>query len=181
MGKRFSILVIALFTGVSTINAQTKTVDSLKSLLIAHNTEDTVKVNLLNNLAYELRRTKPQPTDSLLKISLALADKLNYKKGKGYALAMQGARFYAQLKYKEADSVFAIGKQLLESTHDLKDESYMFRSWASMKMDKGDYATSLDYFLKAIKMAQDVADIKGAISAESSVGYLYNILQEFEK
>jgi hypothetical protein len=80
--------------------------------LVSHTQEDTVRVNLLNNLAYEVRRAKPATTDSLIKLAIELADKLNYTKGKGYALAIEGNRYYAKLKYKEGDSVFAISKQL---------------------------------------------------------------------
>src|SRR6185369_14231552 len=120
-----------------------KVADSIRNLLQSHPQEDTARVNLLNNLAFELRRTKPGATDSLIPLAIALADKLNYTKGKGYALAMEGNRFYTKLKYKEGDSVFAISKQLLESVKDHKDLAYLLRTWASMRMDEGNHAQSL--------------------------------------
>jgi signal transduction histidine kinase len=181
MDKRFFLLVIALLAYLNILNAQAKIADSLKDLLVAHKTEDTARADLLNNLAYELRRNMPQATDSLIKLSIALSDKLNYKKGMGYALAIQGTRFYNKLNYREADSVFAVSKQLLESIHDSKDEAYVLRSRANMKMDEGDYATSLDDFLKGLKIAQDAGDIKQTAEFERTIGYLYNILGEYEK
>jgi len=179
MRNRFPILLIMLLTSAS-IHAQSP-VDSLRKLLARHIQEDTARVDILNNLSYELRRTKPAITDSLLKITIPLSEKLDYKKGLGYALAIHLGRLYAQLKYTSADSLFPISKQLLDTVKDFKSESYLFRTMGSMKMDEGDYSTSLDYYLKALKMAQDAGDVKGAISIESSIGYLYNILQEFEK
>jgi signal transduction histidine kinase len=181
MRKKIFILLFGLFGGFHFLDAQVKPADSLRNLLVAHPQEDSIRVDLLNNLAYELRRGKPESTDSLLKLSISLAGKLNYAKGKGYALAIQGSRFYTILKYKEADSVFTISKQLLESVKDLKDEAYMLRSLANMKMDEGNYAASLDNFLAGLKMAQEVGDIKQAVEIERTIGYLYNVLGEYEK
>jgi signal transduction histidine kinase len=179
--KKLHLFFAGLLISLNCLLAQTPVADSLKKQLDAHPQEDTVRVNLLNNLAYEFRRAKPAATDSLLKLAIELADKLNYSKGKGYTLAIGGARYYAKLKYKEADSVFAISKQLLESVNDHKDMAYMFRTWASMKMDEGIHAQSLDYFLQGLKNAHEAGDIKQAVDIQRTIGYLYNILGEYEK
>src|SRR4029078_12251924 len=107
MRKKISISLFGLIFSFSFLNAQVKPTDSLHNLLVSHTQEDTVRVNLLNDLAYASRRTNPGATDSLIKLAIELADKLNYTKGKGYARAIEGARYYAKLKYKEGDSVFA--------------------------------------------------------------------------
>ena len=181
MGKKIFLFLVYLSTPFHILYAQSSVVDSLHVLLNMHPQQDTVKVSLLNDLAYELRRSKPATTDSLIKIAIDLAGKLNYIKGKGYALAIQGSRFYAQVKYKSADSVFAISQQLLKTVHDYKSEAFLLRSMANMKMDEGDYAASLDNYLKGLAMAQKSGDIKQAVEIERSIGYLYNILGEYEK
>ena len=181
MRKRSSILLFGLIANLSFLHAQVKLADSLQKRLVVYAQEDTIRVNLLNDLAYEFRRNKPQATDSLIILAINLAEKLNYVKGKGYALAIQGGRYYTKLKYKEADSVYALSKQLLESAKDNKDLAYMFRSWASMKMDEGNHAQSLDYFLQGLKTAHEAGDIKQVVDIERTIGYLYNILGEFEK
>ena len=181
MKKKFIPLLICLAVNYNMLMSQVKQADSLHNLLVAHTKEDTIRVNLLNDLAYELRRSKPAVTDSLITISVNLAGKLNYKKGKGYALAIQCGRYYTQLKYKLADSVFVISKQLLESVNDNKSESYLLRTMGNMKMDEGDYAAALDNFLKGLKMAQDAGDIKQAVGIEGTIGYFYNVIGEFAK
>jgi signal transduction histidine kinase len=181
MRKKSSISLFGLIVSFSFLNAQVKPADSLYNLLVSHTQEDTIRVKLLNNLAYELRRAKPATTDSLIETSINLAEKLNYISGKGYALALKGARFYAKLNYKSADSVFVISKQLLGNVKDYKDLAYMFRTWANMKMDEGIHAQSLDYFLQGLKNAQEAGDIKQAVDIERTIGYLYNILGEYEK
>src|SRR5690348_16346473 len=106
MNKKHFILLACLITSFNFLDAQVKPADSLYNLLVARAQEDTVRVDLLNNLAFELRRGKMTSADSLVKLSINLATRLNYAKGKGYALAIQGFRFYTLLKYKEADSGF---------------------------------------------------------------------------
>jgi hypothetical protein len=101
MRKKISISVFGLIVSFSFLNAQVKPADSLHNLLVAHTQEDTVRVNLLNNLAYEVRRAKPAITDSLVKLAIELADKL-IMQGKGYALAIEGARYYAKLSIRKA-------------------------------------------------------------------------------
>jgi signal transduction histidine kinase len=181
MCKKIPTLLFGLVAGFNFLFAQGKPADSLFNLLVSHTQQDSVRVNLLNELSFELRRGKPATADSLIKLSIALAGKLNYTKGKGYALALQGSRSYSLLKYNQADSLFKISKQLLESVNDYKDEAYLLRSWASMKMDEGNYAAALDNFLNGLKMAQEDGDIKQAVDIERSIGYLYNVIGDFEK
>jgi hypothetical protein len=60
--------------------------------------------------------------------------------------------------------------KLLESVNDYKDLAYMFRTWASMKMDEGNHAQSLDYFLQGLKKAHEAGDIKQAVDIERTIG-----------
>src|SRR6476620_1061921 len=73
------------------LSAQSHDADSLKSLLTAHPQQDTIRVQLLNNLAREFSRNNPKRADSLLDVSLALSSHLNDLRGKGFALAVKGA------------------------------------------------------------------------------------------
>ena len=148
MYRKFLLLFICITGNSHSLLSQLKITDSLHNLLVSHGKVDTVRVDLLNDLAYELRRNNPGATDSLIRIAIDVAGKLNYKKGKGFALAIQGSRFYAQVKYKSADSVFAISKQLLETGKDYRNMAFLLRSMANMEMDEGDYAASLDNFLR---------------------------------
>src|SRR5215203_3158651 len=167
---KLQLFIAGVLISMNSLLAQTSIADSLKQQLNAHPQEDTIKVNLLNNIAYEVRRSKPGTADSLIKLSIELADKLNYTKGKGYALALEGGRYYAKLKYKEGDSVFAISKQLLESVNDHKKLAYMLRTWANMKMDEGNHSQSLDYFLQGLKNANEAGDIKQAVDIKRTIG-----------
>jgi len=176
-------LILFIIAGLSynILLAQIPAADSLRALLNAHPQNDTTKVTLLNNLAKELRRSKPKQTDSLVESALILSNQLNYTKGKGNALAIKATRYYDQSNYPLAYKTFDEGEQLLESIADKHGLAYLLRMRANLMMDDGKHAQSLDNFLKGLKMAQEAGDIKSVVDIERTIGYLYNVLGEYER
>ncbi len=91
MRKIKLILSIMIITSVSPgLNAQNAEIDSLINLLGTHPKEDTVRVNLLNKIAYSLGRNDPEKSLSYVEEALELADKLNYQKGISESLDKMG-------------------------------------------------------------------------------------------
>ena len=181
MRNKLLLSIFLLFTSHHWLLAQTRAADSLQSLLRAHPAKDTVRVNLLYELAKELRRNKPKQADSIIATGLTLADELNYKDGSGRILIVKGTRYYDQSDYPSAYKTFDEARQLLEPLNDKKGLSYLFRMRANLLMDDGKHAESLDDFLKGLKLAQESGDIKQVVEIERTIGYLYNILGEYEK
>ncbi len=181
MRKKFLLFSIAVFAGYGFLFAQTKVTDSLKTLLLSHTKNDTVKINLLNDLAKESRRSDPKLTDSLAENALSLSDQLNYTKGKGNALTIKAVRYYDLSDFPSATKTFDDAKRLLEEANDKKGQSYLFRMQANLLMDEGNYALSLDDFLRGLKLAQEAGDIKQAIDINRTIGYLYNVIGDYEK
>ncbi|MDQ6757040.1 MAG: hypothetical protein M3004_08895, partial [Bacteroidota bacterium] len=120
--KTFFLLLLSAIT-----LAQPRVADSLKKLLQSHSQNDTVRINLLNNLAKESRRSNPKLTDSLITVALNLSNQLNYKKGKGNALAIKAVRYYDVSDYPSATKTFDEAKQLLQSANDISGEIYFYK------------------------------------------------------
>ena len=76
--KKRILLLLNIFVGLAyiSVNAQPMNVDSLKRLL--NRPADTTKVNVLNNLCWELRNTVPDEAISYGREALALSKKLSY-------------------------------------------------------------------------------------------------------
>jgi len=178
--KAFSLLLIGLIS-LNCLQAQTSAADSLKLQLDTHLQADTLRVDLLNALAREYRRSKPQVADSVINVAMALADQLNYTKGKGNALAVKAARYYDLSNFPASTKTFEEAKQLLELANDLKGLAFMLKTNAGLLMDEGNYALSLDNYLKGLKLAEQVGDIKEVIDINGRIGYLYNIIGDYEK
>jgi signal transduction histidine kinase len=178
--KTSALLLIGLLI-LNCLRAQTSVADSLKHQLNTHLQADTLRVDLLNELAREYRRSKPKDADSLIDIATGLADQLNYAKGKGNALAVKAARYYDASNFPASTKTFEEAKQLLESANDIKGLAFMLRTNAGLLMDEGNYALSLDNYLQALKLAEEAGDTKQVIDINGRVGYLYNIIGDYEK
>ncbi len=94
------MLIIILSTSSSI--AQNTKLDSLKNLLDQHPTEDTVRVNLLNDISHLLQVNEPDKSLNRAEKALKLADKINFKKGKVQSLEILGSYYNNKSKYPEA-------------------------------------------------------------------------------
>lgn len=125
MRKKLFVLILILMVSNTYLFSQIHVADSLKKLLQTHPSNDTIRINLLNELARELRRNKPKQADSVINLSLALSEQLNYKRGKGFALIIKAVRCYDQSDYPSAYKTFDEAQPILESINDKKNLAYI--------------------------------------------------------
>ena len=82
-------LIIALFIVhclLVTVKAQNPEIDSLENILQQHIEKDTVRINLLNDLAWKTIRIDQEKCLTNAEEALELASILNFKKGKAFSL-----------------------------------------------------------------------------------------------
>ncbi|MEG2064212.1 MAG: tetratricopeptide repeat protein [Alistipes sp.] len=109
---------IALVTAVLFIapaSGQSPKIDSLEGILKTHNRSDTARVNLLNNLAYELFNRDQKQAIDYAKQSMELSSQLNYAKGKAASLWVSGLISLQSDKNKSLDlfrEAFKIAKKI---------------------------------------------------------------------
>ncbi len=85
---RLTIVLLIFSFFLLQLNAQTPEIDSLENLLLIHTEEDTIRVNLLNEMAYE-----QNTIDSLFifaKKAEKIAKKIHYIKGKAVCYHLIG-------------------------------------------------------------------------------------------
>ena len=181
MKKQF-LLVTAIAIAISNFGyAQQKPVDSLKALLKGHPQNDTTKVQIMFDLAREVRRLDTTLTDSLADQIFNLSEKLNYLAGKGLGLSVKAARYSDVNKLSQATQMFEQAKSILMSSNYKPGLIYVYRIYASQQMDEGLYPASLENFLKGLKLAEETNDLKQAADINRTIGYFYNIVGEYEK
>jgi signal transduction histidine kinase len=176
------ILAAAIAIAISSFGyAQQKPADSLKALLKAHPQNDTVKVQIMFDLAREVRRSEATLTDSLAQQILNLSEQLKYRTGKGLGLTVKAARYYDVNKLAQAAEMFEQAKSILMSSNCKPGLIYLYRIYASQQMDEGLYPASLENFLKGLKLAEETNDLRQAADINRTIGYFYNIVGEYEK
>jgi tetratricopeptide (TPR) repeat protein len=178
--KKQILLVAAIVIATLTF-AQQKPADSLKALLKAHPQNDTTKVQIMFDLAREVRRNDTTLMDSLGQQILKLSEQLRYPTGKGLGLTIKAVRYYDLNRLREAEKLFEEGKGILESSQYKPGLIYLYKMYASQQMDEGLYPAALENFLHGLKLAEESNDIRQAADINRTIGYFYNVAGEYEK
>ncbi len=181
MRKKLMLLIITLIAAYNLLSAQTPTVDSLKTLLKTHEQQDTTRVNILIDFAKEIRRNNPKQADSIIELASSLSNQLNYAKGKGNVLTLKAVRYYDQSNFPLSYKTFNEAKQILQVVNDKRSLAYLFKAIATLQKDDGKNAESIGSLLNGLKLSQEAGDIKMVVEIEGTIGYMYNILGEYEK
>ena len=175
------LLVLSFIAAHHLMLAQPGVLDSLQTAVKNHQQQDTARVNILSEWAKALRRNNPKRTDSIIDAATSLANQLNYAKGKGVLLTIKAYRYYDESNFPLAYKTFAEAKQVLQTVNDKRSLAYWYKSIATLQKDDGKNAESIGSLLNALKLAQEAGDIKMAVEIEGTIGYMYNILGEYQK
>jgi tetratricopeptide (TPR) repeat protein len=179
--KKLSLFFAGLLISLNGLVAQTALIDSLKLRLENHPQQDTVRVNLLNDLAIEYRRFDKPKVPPVVEEALTLARKIDYAKGEGFALLNSGNILYDNVDYLGSVKYYDEAKDIFEKINDKDGLGSVLRSRGRAYMREGKYPEALDDYLTGVKLAEEVDDITLAINIKSDIGYIYNLIGDDAK
>jgi len=136
---------------------------------------DTAKVNKLLDESKALFIDDPEKSINLSTQAVDLADKINFQKGKAYALKNIGIAYYFQGKYLEALQYYTESVHIFEELKDNVGIANLYNNIGVIHYDQGDDIKALDYYLKSLKYAELSGDKLRILSALNNVGGVYNI------
>lgn len=148
-------------------------VDSLKKVLTTA-AEDTNKVNLLIDLSGKYLATDPDQALKYAEEAKTLAEKLNYHSGKGWALKKVGLVHNIKGNYVEALQAW---KEALEvfNAHGIKvGSSNMLSNIGVVYYNKSLEDSAQDYYLKSLKVAEELKDPLRIATALLNLGTVYS-------
>lgn len=148
--------------------------DSLARLLRVAK-PDTAKVNLLNELAWELKFDQPQAATAYLDSSLALAQKLGFKKGEGNALNFRGVVEDIHGRPEEAVSFFQKALLIREGLGDRPGVASLHNNIGNVMENGGDYLGAFKRYQQSLKIREELRDSSRILRA------YYNIANVLEK
>jgi tetratricopeptide (TPR) repeat protein len=162
---------------------QNKKNDSLR-IVISHSKEDTNKVNVINELAWEYRKSNADTAIILSDQALLLAKKLNWKKGEAKSERQIGWFNYLNANYDSSidhyNKTLAICEILIASS-----DNALIKAGKAVKgktlcnigvvfYTQSDYPKALGYYLKGLKTAEEIGDKQQVGSAYNNIGSIYN-------
>lgn len=144
--------------------------------------ENPVYIDLLNNLAYELRYYQVDSTYSLANEALQLSRKADYKKGESHALLRLGD-YYSDKG--ESDHAIKHYSESLDLATGMEDQLLALRimnNLASEYTYKGDFAKALNGYLDGIEMAKDNPQARQLLSIiNENIANLFASQKDYEQ
>ena len=170
--------------------AQNTALDSL-TLVLKSTKQDTNRVNILNELAFASAQNDQEAALDFVNQALLLAKKLNYKKGEAFAEYSIGRIGWFKIEYDSAivhyNRALILCKSLLASKNE-KEVRYAkkilgmtFNNIAAIYSFRAIYPNALEYYLKAIKLSEEVGDQKQASKTIGNIAIVYYDQKEYTK
>jgi class 3 adenylate cyclase len=154
-------------------SAQNDQIDSLKQRL-GTTPDDSLKVTLLISIANKSVNSDPGETIKYGLEAKALAEKLNYKRGLGYALKCIGMGYYFQAKWVDVLVNWQQSLQTFEEIGDKAGIANMSSNLGAVHFSQGDDTKAIEYFLQSLKVSEEIKDKLRIATALQNIGAVYS-------
>ncbi len=163
------ICLVCFLSFCATVLSQNRKIDSLKNELKNHLQKDTIRVRILNNLAYYNYRNNPSLSLQYSDRAGKLADEIKSKKGKARSFYMKGITYMEQTNFEVSINNYKKAIELYTSINDLKGLAGCYNAMGVLHKYRGNLKLALEYYKKALEIDKKLGIKKNAPH------YLYNI------
>ena len=136
---------------------------------------DTTRVNSLLQQSKENFTNDPDKAISLANEAKALADRIDFQKGKALALKNIGIVYYFQGKHLEALDYYTQSLEVFKIIGDNSGIANLYSNIGVVYYDRGDDAKALENYLQSLKFSELAGDKFRILIALNNVGGVYNI------
>ena len=180
--KHLSLFLLLVIQGFFTItaSAQSPQIDSLQQALKSAK-EDTVKVNLLNELSFQYQFVDPEAGLKTAGEALALSERLEWKSGMANATKLKGVNYLRKADYGEALSYFNAALRQYEALGDRKGIAKCIGNIGNVYLFQTDYPKALTNYLDEVRILEQMNDKVELAGILGNIGILYFNLTEFPK
>jgi len=161
--------------------AQQTIADSLRSELMAHTAQDTVRIRLLVNLAKEITGTDPTYTLGLCDEAITQSRKFNTKKWEIKALMQKALALDKLNRVPMAKELLLQGYQLAIAISDSLEMGLMQANLGNICLNAGEAEEALRYFQNAESIFRSIGDLYRSSRAADMTGVCYSLLANYPK
>ena len=182
MKKLLFLLAILVTTRQSRAQLQGQArIDSLLPQL-PKTIEDTNKVNLLTDLSFTYNSIDPDEGIKFGKEGLALAQKLNWKKGMANANRTIGVNYaYGKSEYERSLEYYLAGLKLFEEAGEKNGTARILSNIGVVYWYQADYPKALKYYFDALKLDEESGNKDGMAGTLGNIGIVYNSQENYPK
>lgn len=175
----FHIAAIIATSMVLEVNAQQTIVDSLENRLSQHANADTLRVDLLNEIAYNSRRLDSDKSYEYAVAAKDLAEELKYEKGIAESLSALGNYYYLTADYPNAIRTFKKSTDLSRKIGYLEGEVFSLNGTGMVHIQQGNYPVALEFIQKSLNIAEEIGDKRRIAFAIYNIGNCYSNLGNY--
>jgi serine phosphatase RsbU (regulator of sigma subunit)/Flp pilus assembly protein TadD len=147
--------VLMFFLPNGGAKAQQAEIDSLENILKS-NQNDSLRIEILNQLAWKNRNNRPAQSISQAKEALELANRLAFTKGQTTALSFMGVAYRNLGKFDEALAAYIEAFNIAQKTGDTERMGYSYINIANIYYLRQDFNLALKQLEKALPIAQSL-------------------------
>lgn len=171
--------IIIYFASLFVLHGQNNSVvDSLQRALKIQN-NDTIKVNTLNELAWELKKTDALNALNYANLAFKLSDSLNYEKGKTTSLNRLGTIEIYQKEYNKAEKLYLQVLSLETKTKNVYGIGRAQNQLSEIYREKKDLKKALQFGLNALSNFETLHNKKNVALIANNIGLIYQNQGEY--
>lgn len=172
LNKVFSLFLLLWLSAILVLG-QGVNVIKLKSQLSSHNQDDTIKVELLNSIAFAFRVVNPDSTKFYATKALNLAIKLGYEKGRAGALSKLAISSISLSSNKEAKYLNKQSLEIYRKIKDRKGEAALLNNMAVIYHNEASMDSAIFYYSESLKIRKEINDEHGIADCINNIGNVY--------
>ncbi|NIJ54212.1 ATP-binding protein [Dyadobacter arcticus] len=155
------------------LRAQPGNVDSLKLLLKQFPQQDTLRVQRLNGLSFQLSRVDPLESQKIANDAIKLSKQLHYTAGETTGMLNISLAYTSQGNYVPALKVGLAALELAKRTGNKKLEALAYLGLAHTYQRLRNNAQALPYAMQALKLSRSINDWLGIRRSLNILGTIY--------
>jgi tetratricopeptide (TPR) repeat protein len=153
--------------------SQNKEIDSLKTELQNHKLNDTLKVQLLNELSYSYSKLEISKSNEIAQEAHDLAKKLNYKKGEAKSLLRFSRNILKEGGQDDADTYALKALKLCEEINDMDCIYSSYEALGKAAYFNGEFDKSMGFYKKALDLSIKNGDLLIQANMFNNIGVSY--------
>lgn len=154
-------LLISLCILLSSQKVMASGLDSLRIAAFESGISDSLRVDLLNNLAFRYHQVSGDSALFFARMGLELARKINYANGRSAAYRVMAITSDYQVKYEMAQLYLDSGLYIARSSGNRQLESDLLNGKGIVYSHSGTYDKAIDRYLSALEIKKQINDIDG--------------------
>ena len=174
-------LIVWLLILISAAAWSQSSVDSLQQILISDSLSKTDRIDALNELAFQIRRSDPARSFKHALDALATSREIRYKKGEGIASNTLGEYYWARSSFEKSLEYAQQSLKIFEEIEYKKGLMDSFMLLGLTYSNLNDTTKAFGYWDKSLQLAKEIKSNEGLARVHNVLGVNALRVQKYDK